>query len=1240
MCIRDRSTGASVPAPAITNPSPADGAVVTKPVPISATFAPPAGQSIASWSVSYRDLAGGSQVLLASGGSPVPATLATFDPTLLPNDTYSLTLSATASGGGIQSLVTTVMVAGNLKTGRYVTTFQDLSVPISGFLMRVTRVYDSIDKRVGDFGVGWHVGLSNFHTSTNRQLGAGGWTQYDSFCAVGLCLTAFRSSTPHYVVVVFPDGHDEAFDFTPSGGTNVFLGGSAAFTPRPGTTSALQADGNTSLAYSFDGNLYGSDGQPYDPQRFKLTTHDGRILFLDKAGGLISETDRNGNFLTVSNNGITASTGVGISYMRDTLNRITQITGPTGQVLSYAYSSQGDLQSDTDANGNLTTFSYDTNHDLTGSVGPNNRAFQTLTYDSTGHLIAITDGNGNTTKVSNLSANQQSIADANGRLTTLYTYDDLGDVVERDDVFSGQTISTKYTFDVFGHVLTKTDSLGHVSSAAYDSSGNLVQFTDAVGRITRFSYNTFGQQTQSLGADGSQTVISYDPVGNLLTLQRPDGSAYKFSYDQKGNRTAIVDPAGRAARFSYDSVGHLASVTDPSGHVSPVLEDGSGRLTSITDALQNKTTFSYDANGNRTAILDANGHSRGYSYDFQGRLLSAKDALGRAVTLQYDAAGNLSQVTNRNGQVITYTYDPDGRLASQTLPGGDVTTYAYDPLGRPTGAANGNRQLSFLVDGLGQILSTSVVGTAAAAQAAVTLNYAYDPIGLRLTMTGPEGTTQYGYDTLSRLTSVLDPSGRSFGFSYNAVSQLVGVTRPNGVNDQLSYDSGGILTKRVSSKGSTILANAADQLDPDGLVGSLTDLNGTNSYTYDTIGQLLAASHPSTGPPAESYSYDPVGNRLTASGVAAGALTYDAANRLTADASFTYTYDNEGDLVSRSDRVTSAVTSFSWNANHQLLGIHYPNGTATAFRYDPLGRRVEINVAGQITRYVYDGSNIHLEDDANSNLTATYTSSPAADSTLEMVRGGQPFYYLQDGLNSTTALTDSSGVAVQTYTYDSFGRPFGPVGPVTNPLTFTGREYDPSSGLYYDRARYYDPSSGRFLSEDPLIGTNPYSYVQNNPVNLADPTGLQAIPEYTARLATLEAATAGGTAALAVEGEVTEATAAEIAANLGPEAANFEGVIYRVVLTRAFVGVRFFGGPVGAVGRYMTTFSFARAILGFGAPARAALQLAPGNLATQAAALIVPAGQVVYFGAIRGSTLVNSVQVFVQTASGLILVSP
>jgi len=68
-------------------------------------------------------------------------------------------------------------------------------------------------------------------------------------------------------------------------------------------------------------------------------------------------------------------------------------------------------------------------------------------------------------------------------------------------------------------------------------------------------------------------------------------------------------------------------------------------------------------------------------------------------------------------------------------------------------------------------------------------------------------------------------------------------------------------------------------------------------------------------------------------------------------------------------------------------------------------------------------------------------------------------------------------------------------GSVVQPYTYTAREYDSETGLYYYRARYYDPKAGRFITRDPISfageDVNLYAYVWNNPVNLIDPDGLR-----------------------------------------------------------------------------------------------------------------------------------------------------
>ena len=117
--------------------------------------------------------------------------------------------------------------------------------------------------------------------------------------------------------------------------------------------------------------------------------------------------------------------------------------------------------------------------------------------------------------------------------------------------------------------------------------------------------------------------------------------------------------------------------------------------------------------------------------------------------------------------------------------------------------------------------------------------------------------------------------------------------------------------------------------------------------------------------------------------------------------------------------------------------------------------------------------------------------------------GLSPFFYHFDGLGSVTSLTDPLGQILESYTYNSYGKPLIKdasgttlqTSSIGNRFMFTAREYDSETGLYYYRARYYDPGIGRFLQRDPLgiDDENTYAYCYNDPVNLIDPYGYQGI---------------------------------------------------------------------------------------------------------------------------------------------------
>ncbi len=220
--------------------------------------------------------------------------------------------------------------------------------------------------------------------------------------------------------------------------------------------------------------------------------------------------------------------------------------------------------------------------------------------------------------------------------------------------------------------------------------------------------------------------------------------------------------------------------------------------------------------------------------------------------------------------------------------------------------------------------------------------------------------------------------------------------------------------------------------------------------------------------------------------------SYNTSNQLTSSSDgVSYTYDANGNTLTKAD--STGTTQYSWDFENRLTSATVPNVGTTNFRYDPFGRRIQKSGPLGTTNYLYDGPNLIEELDQSGNVLARYAQGKEVDEPLAQLRSGTTSYYQQDGLGSTTSLSSSAGALANTYTYDSFGNLPAYTGSITNPFRYTGREFDPETGLYFYRARYLDSSTGRFLSEDPLSfqsGLNYYTYAENNPTLFSDPTGL------------------------------------------------------------------------------------------------------------------------------------------------------
>ncbi|MCL4231897.1 MAG: RHS repeat-associated core domain-containing protein [Dehalococcoidia bacterium] len=163
------------------------------------------------------------------------------------------------------------------------------------------------------------------------------------------------------------------------------------------------------------------------------------------------------------------------------------------------------------------------------------------------------------------------------------------------------------------------------------------------------------------------------------------------------------------------------------------------------------------------------------------------------------------------------------------------------------------------------------------------------------------------------------------------------------------------------------------------------------------------------------------------------------------------------------------------------------NGTTSTFTYRGDGLRNSRTTGGNTTTFTWD-INAALPvvlDDGN-----RYVYGAGLES---MLTATGTYYYLADGLGSTMAMVDSTGIVAKSYTYDVYGKPTS-TGALPNEYDFAGQQTDPT-GLQYLRARYMDPETGTFISRDPLTALpswigSPYGYGSSNPVSHIDPLGL------------------------------------------------------------------------------------------------------------------------------------------------------
>jgi RHS repeat-associated protein len=146
------------------------------------------------------------------------------------------------------------------------------------------------------------------------------------------------------------------------------------------------------------------------------------------------------------------------------------------------------------------------------------------------------------------------------------------------------------------------------------------------------------------------------------------------------------------------------------------------------------------------------------------------------------------------------------------------------------------------------------------------------------------------------------------------------------------------------------------------------------------------------------------------------------------------------------------------------------------------------DTAPSVPELLEDGTNFYL-------YGPNVGSSPIEQITAD----GSTSSYLVSDTTGVREQLASSGIVTGSMTYSSYGAPCADCS-ISTPFGFEGG-YTDATDLVYLVHRYYDPTTAQFLSVDPLVTQTqrPYSYVDGDPVNSTDPSGLRGAGHLTPR---------------------------------------------------------------------------------------------------------------------------------------------